>query len=206
MATTPFLIHRTTGGPTPERSSALVGRPRRGRIMDGPPSLVVASYVSLLQAETDPQERLQRGVDLLPVLVRGCHHASIATVVGGRVRVEVANDRAGRRAAELQDELDEGPALHAVRTGHSVVAPDLGVEGRWVAWCAAVRAELPVTSVLSVVLVTGAPQPSAVLDAGSDTVAGLGADDITLLHALAAPLADALRGARAGADLLGPAA
>ncbi|MGI3782257.1 MAG: GAF domain-containing protein [Janthinobacterium lividum] len=205
MATTPFLGRRPSGTPLQEHSTALIDRPRRARTASGAASFAVTSYRSTLLAESDPQARLQRGVDLLALLVDGCHHASIAAVAGGRVRVSVATDRISRRAAELQDELGEGPSLQAVRTGHSVVVQDLDAESRWLAWCSAVGTELPVTTVLSVLLV-GVHQPKAVLNVCSDTVGGLSAADIALVHTLAAPLADTLLDARADDDLLGPAA
>lgn len=165
----------------------------------------VAAYLSVLQAESDPQTRLQHGVDLLPALVQGCHHASVAAVAGGRLEVLVATDPTSQRADELQDELDEGPHLQAVRTGHSVVAHGLRTETRWLAWCSAAVSETPVRSVLSVLL-HSTMRPLATVNFYSDTVDGLSGVDIGLLDMLAGPLADALADVRAGAGRLGPAA
>lgn len=136
--------------------------------------------------------RLQRRIELLPTLVRGCHHASITTVTRGRLEVRAATDHTSRRAAELQDELDEGPCLQAVRTGHSVVAHDLRVETRWSHWCAAALGELEVTAALSVLLTSPTSAP-AILNLYSSTRRGLRGVEIALLHALAGPLVDALR-------------
>lgn len=164
----------------------------------------VAAYVGAMQAETDARVRLRHGVDLLPTLVHGCHHASITTVRDGRLTVRFATDSTGRRADELQDELDEGPALQAVRTGHGVVAHDLRHETRWVSWCRATVAELDVTGALSVLLVAHT-RPLATLNLYSDIAEGLGSLDLAQLHLLAAPLTEALLDANAP-DRLGPAA
>ncbi|MGI3779665.1 MAG: GAF domain-containing protein, partial [Janthinobacterium lividum] len=138
-------------------------------------------------------------------LVHGCHHASITTVRGGRLTVRVATDGTAQRADELQDELDEGPSLQAVRTGHSVVAHELSTETRWTDWCSAAVDELDVTAALSVLLVSRL-RPLATLNLYSDTVEGLSSLDIAQLHTLAAPLADAMLDERVGTGRLGPAA
>jgi hypothetical protein len=204
VATSPFPGHRTSASPVQDHRTAVLERPRLVR-RSGLTSFAVASYLSSLQAESDPWARLQRGIALLPGLVDGCDHAGIVTVAGGRVEVRAASDAITRRADELQDALRTGPSLQAVRTGHSVVARDLGSESRWRAWCAAVHAELPVTSVLSVLLVA-TQRPTAALNLYSDDAAGLSGVDLGLLHTLTRPLAGALRGAHPGGDLLGPAA
>jgi hypothetical protein len=129
----------------------------------------------------------------------------VTSVRAGRLEVHVATDRTAQRADELQDELDEGPCLQAVRTGHSVVAHDLSVESRWPDWCAATVSELELTGVLSVLLVPALP-PLTTLNLYSETVDGLSSVDMAQLHRLAAPLAGALRDARASAARLGPAA
>ena len=164
----------------------------------------VAAYVGALRAESDVRVRLRRGVDLLPTLVHGCHHASITTVRDGRLTVRFATDRTGRRADELQDELEEGPALQAARTGHSVVAQDLRTETRWGGWCSAAVEELDVTGAMSVLLV-GHARPTATLNLYSDVADGLVTLDLARLHLLAAPLTDALL-LEHRRDRLGPAA
>lgn len=166
---------------------------------------LTARYLGVLQTTRDPRARVQDGVELLPTLVHGCHHASVTAVVGGRLDVRAASDLTSQRADQLQDELDQGPCLQAVRTGHSVVARDLRIETRWLRWCAAAVDELPVRSVLSVLLVASR-RPIATLNLYSDTVNGLAEVDIAFLHTLAEPLADAVLSERTGADQLGPAA
>ena len=206
MATTTVVDIGTTAL-APARTSPPRGRARarqRGHA-DPTGSGELHGYVDALRAETDARVRLQRGVDLLPSLIHGCHHASITAVSGGRLTVRVATDRTAERADRLQGELDEGPSLQAVRTGHSVVAHELSAEGRWARWCAAAVAELAVTAALSVLLVP-APRPLATLNLYSRTASGLSGVDLAHLHALAAPLADALLDLRVRADRLGPAA
>lgn len=167
-------------------------------------SRALAGYVGALQADTDAYARLQHGVDLLPALVPGCDHASITTMTGGQLRVRVASDVTGRRADELQDALEDGPCLQAVRTGHSVIGHDLHTETRWLGWCSSALGELDVTAVLSVLLPTR--RPLATLNLYSDTVEGLSSVDLGLLHTLAANLADALLDTRVSIEHLGPAA
>jgi hypothetical protein len=149
--------------------------------------------------------RLQQGVDLLPLVVPGCDHASITTVAPRQLRVRVSSDLVGERADELQDELDEGPRLQAVRTGHTVVGHDLHAETRWPGWCSAALAELGLRGVMSVLLLSSL-RPLATLSLYSHSVDGLAHVDIAQVHQLAGPLADALLDARLGIDQLGPAA
>ena len=164
----------------------------------------LSTYLRALRSEPEAAVRLERGTALLPSLVRGCHHASITSVDGGRLDVRTATDATSRRAAELQDELDEGPCLHAVRTGHSVVAHDLRSETRWVRWCRRVVDDLEVTAAVSVLL-TAPTSARSMLTLYSDTHAGLRGVEIALLHGLAAPLAAALVDP-VEVDFLGPAA
>ncbi len=206
MATTPFLGCRTCGRPAQEHDTSVVHRFVRRRARTRPSAgPVAARRRGPLSAETGPGARLQHGVDLLPTLVPGCQHASLSTVDEGRLAVRLANDSTSRRADELQHELDEGPSLQAARTGHSVVAHDLGRESRWPGWCSAAAAELGVRSVLSVLLVADR-SPVVTLNLYSDTVDGLSDVDLALLHTLAEPLADALLDERVLVGLLGPAA
>jgi GAF domain-containing protein len=201
MAITPLLGCRTCGLPAQEHGTSTIHRFVRPRL-----PAATARYLGALQAESDPRARLRHGVGLLPTLVHGCHHASITTVSFERLEVRTASDGTSRRGDELQDELDEGPCVQAVRTGHSVVAHDLSTETRWVDWCAAAAEELPVRSVLSILLVA-TPLPIATLNLYSDVVNGLSGVDIAFLHTLAEPLADALLDGRTtSADRLGPAA
>lgn len=200
MATTPLLGCRMCGLPTQQHGTSTIHRFVRPRL-----PAATARYLGALQAESDPRARLRHGVGLLPTLVHGCHHASITTVALERLEVRVASDGTSQRGDELQVELDEGPCVQAVRTGHGVVAYDLSTETRWLDWCAAAVEELTVRSVLSVLLVDG-PLPIATLNLYSDSVNGLSTVDIAFLHTLAEPLTDALLDGRTSVDQLGPAA
>jgi hypothetical protein len=193
MATTPFLSRRASALPAQTYGATVLERPRRVRTTIAGESFAVASYLGSLHAENDPRARLQRGVELLPTLVAGCDHASVTTVAGGRSEVRAASDSTARRADQLQDELEEGPRLQAVRTGHSVVARDLSAETRWTGWCSAAVGELGVRSVLSVLL-TATTNPVATLNLYSNAVDGVSLVDLARLHTLSGPLADALLG------------
>lgn len=154
------------------------------------------------RTSTPARIRLQRAVDRLPSLVTGCQHASISTVVLGRLSVRFATDGTSRRADERQDELDEGPALQAVRTGHGVLSRDLRAETRWTDWCSAAVDELALSGALSALLVT-ARRPLATLNLYSGTADGLSGLHVAQIHALAAPLAALLLAERVGSTGVG---
>jgi hypothetical protein len=204
MATIVFRTpHATTRLPREGEPSRTLRRARASLASTKPTAAV--DYLSALRAKPRALARLQLGVDLLPTLVHECQHASITSVVGERLEVIVASDATSRRADELQDELDEGPSLQAVRTGHSVVTGDLGTETRWLGWCSVAGEELSVRSALSVSLVAGR-LPIAALNLYSDEIDGLAAVDLAFVHTVAGPLVDALLDERTKVDRLGPAA
>lgn len=153
--------------------------------------------LDVLRGRLDGRTRLQHGVDLLPLLVDGCHHASATTPDHPGSRTGTATDAVASRADTLQDELSEGPGLHALRTGHSVLSHDLHVEDRWPHWCHRARAELGLGAALSVLL-TLDQQPLGTLTLYGDGPGGLSDVDLGLLHTLAGPLAGALAAVRAG--------
>jgi hypothetical protein len=203
MATIVFAAPHAATRPSRDGEPSWSLRRARPAVASTRPA-ALADYLGALRASR-PRARLQLGVELLPTLVHECQHASITAVVGERLEVLASSDRTSRRADELQDELEEGPCLQAVRTGHSVLAEDLGAETRWPGWCSAAADALPVRSVLSVLLVTG-QLPDATVNLYSDAVGGLATVDLALVHSLAGPLLDALLDGRTGVDQLGPAA
>lgn len=143
------------------------------------------------RSHAEARTRLQRGLDLLPLLVPGCGHASATTTAYAGSRSGSVTGATAARADALQDELDEGPSLHALRTGHSVLSHDLGTETRWPRWCDHAARDLGLGGALSVLL-TGAGRSVGTLTLYADRPGGLSDVDIATLHTLAAPLARAL--------------
>jgi hypothetical protein len=157
--------------------------------MAGPTAVARApgAYLHALGTGAGASARLQHGLDLVPGLVPGCHHASVTTPLMRGLAVRAATDGTARRADELQHELVEGPCLQALRTGHSVIAHDLVDETRWTRWRARAATELGLGSALSVLLLPGS-RPLGTLNLYSHGPHGLSDVDISLLHALAEPL------------------
>lgn len=152
--------------------------------------------LDVLRGRLDARTRLQHGVGLLPLLVGGCDHASATIPARRGTRVGAATDGVASRADALQDEVEEGPGLQALRTGHGVLSHDLEVEDRWPHWCHRVGAELGLGAAMSVLLSVD-QQPLGTLTLYGD--AGRLSDvDLGLLHTLAGPLASALAAVRAG--------
>lgn len=77
---------------------------------------------------------------------------SVALRPGQPTCVVAATDETAWRHETIQHGLLEGPGIQAMRTGHSVLAPDLSAERRWPTWCARSRRELGLHAVLAIPL------------------------------------------------------
>lgn len=66
--------------------------------------------------------------------VDGCEHASLSYTAGRELRSAASNDEVGPALDAAQTELQEGPCLDAIRTGDTMVSPDLVADGRWPAY------------------------------------------------------------------------
>lgn len=151
----------------------------------------VSDFARAVHTQGEPQQRLQRGVELAVDLIQGCDHAGVTIARGRRLGTPAASDDIVRRGDSWQQELDEGPCLDTVRLEHTVISADLAKEERWPRWAARAQQDLGVSSMLSVLLFTDrdtwgamnlyADQP----DAWSD-------DDVDTAHALAGHLAVSL--------------
>ncbi|SER30648.1 GAF domain-containing protein [Microlunatus flavus] len=171
----------------------------RGRTA-GPGAAQTSALVAcldVLRGDQDARTRLQQALDVLPRLVPGCDHASAASGRHGGGPDGGASDAVARRADALQDELDEGPGLHALRTGHSVIVHDLETEERWPRWCDRASAGLRLGSALAVVLTVGR-RTSGTLTLYGDRPGRLSDVDLGLLHTLAAPIAGVQAALRTG--------
>jgi GAF domain-containing protein len=107
-----------------------------------------------VQRLTDPDERLQRGVELVVELVDGCDHAGVTIVSRNGVTTAAASDDLVLRGDELQYGLGEGPCLDAVRAQRTVISQDLTVDHRWPRWAPQVVSTLGVRAMMSLLLYT----------------------------------------------------
>lgn len=67
--------------------------------------------------------------DIAPVLSCG-----LTVRVGGESLTQSSSDNFARRLDEIQYQVDDGPCLHALRTGRPVTVTDLACDSRWPAY------------------------------------------------------------------------
>ena len=160
-----------------------------------PGRVAIESYRYALHAGLDARQRLHDGLAHLPALLPGCRHVTLSTLGLSPAEGGIASDDTAQRCEDLQHLLGQGPTVHALGTGHSVLSHDLRGETRWPRWRHHVVTELQVTAVLAFPLRFQARLVGA-LTLYSDRPGPLSDIDIALLHALAAPLSTVLAEAR----------
>ncbi|MDQ1106298.1 transcriptional regulator with GAF, ATPase, and Fis domain [Nocardioides zeae] len=129
--------------------------------------------------------------DLLP----SCTEATLAVLGSdGSLSNVAATDPRVRRADELQQVLDEGPALDALRGEALVHSYDLAAESRWPDWSSEIAGDLGVRSLLSLRLATQRDEVG-VLTLYSDAVGGFGHEERESAQVLATHGAVALAAA-----------
>uniref|UniRef100_UPI001F291CB7 GAF and ANTAR domain-containing protein n=1 Tax=Ornithinimicrobium cerasi TaxID=2248773 RepID=UPI001F291CB7 len=106
-----------------------------------------------LQNETGTQATLEMAVRAATSIIEGCDLAGVSIAGPGGVRTRAASDDAVLAMHALQDELQQGPAVDALRDHETVYAPDLLGDERWPRWGPRVH-EIGVRSVLSYRLFT----------------------------------------------------
>jgi GAF domain-containing protein len=148
-----------------------------------------------VQRLTDPDERLQRGVELVVELVDGCDHAGVTIVSRNGVTTAAASDDLVLRGDELQYGLGEGPCLDAVRAQRTVISQDLTVDHRWPRWAPQVVSTLGVRAMMSLLLYTQQDSLGA-LNLYGHRQEAWDDDDISVAHSLAGHLAVAVADAR----------
>lgn len=151
----------------------------------------VSDFARFVQAEGGPQQRLQRGVELVVDLVDGCDHAGVTIAQGRRLMTPAASDDIVRSGDRWQEELNQGPCLDSVRLEHTVMSVDLAHEERWPRWAARARADLGISAMLSVLLFTEHDTWGA-LNLYADRSGAWSDDDIDTAHGLAGHLAVSL--------------
>lgn len=139
-----------------------------------------------------PGERMQVGVGLAVALVPACDHAGITLVAGKRYTSGASSDGVAARADEIQHEALQGPGVYVARWKSSTLyVPDLNGETRWPRWTPAVREELGVGSLLSVLLFTHG-RSSGALNLYCDRPDAFTGADVARAQDLAAHLAVAI--------------
>lgn len=113
-----------------------------------------------IDAGHDPQQSLQRIVDLARGTIDGCDWAAV-TRAGGTPRTLVVSDETALEIDDLQIALDDGPCLTAAREDVVIHIPDLAAESRWPAFRDRALAETPLRALLSFEVDATADAPTA---------------------------------------------
>lgn len=90
-----------------------------------------AELAGLLLASESFDDFAQQIAELAARTVSVAATCGITLSLDGRVVTVASADALGRLLDEQQYDIDEGPCLEAVRTGHAVSAPDVASETRW---------------------------------------------------------------------------
>jgi GAF domain-containing protein len=103
----------------------------------------------------DVVSTLDKAVALAVELIEGCDAAGVS-LVGRRNQVSspAHTDDMVTRGDKLQEELQEGPCMDAVRQHEVVISQDLAREERWPTWGPRVVEELGVRSMMCIQLFT----------------------------------------------------
>jgi hypothetical protein len=106
---------------------------------------VFADLARLVHAGAGTDAIHQAMVDAAPLLVPGCHHASLMVDDGGRrYRTAASSDEVGAAVDALERELDEGPCVDAIESGAYQLDTDLTVDPTWPRLAERVLATTPV--------------------------------------------------------------
>ena len=145
-----------------------------------------------LHQSTDPDERMQAGVDLAVMLIDGCDHAGITLVNGDEISSGAATDDLVARADQIQHDLRQGPCVDVARMeNQTIYVADLTRDERWPDWAPRVCQDLGVKSLLSLPLYTR-DRSFGALNLYAEHPHAFGADDFAVAENLAAHLAVAV--------------
>ena len=103
-----------------------------------------------LAGHGDVQTTLQGIVDLAVEHLDGCDHAGISMIEQRKVSSPASSSEVPRIIDAIQEEVDEGPCLDAIREHEVFRTDDLRTEDRWPNFAHRAHRETGVTSVLSV--------------------------------------------------------
>jgi hypothetical protein len=90
-----------------------------------------AALAAQIAGPGDNEASLQRMIELAVKTVQGCRYATVSVLRGKQGQLLTASDQVGERLEKLQNELDEGPSLAAVRLDQDLIIHDLTHESRW---------------------------------------------------------------------------
>jgi hypothetical protein len=90
-----------------------------------------AGLAAQIAGSGDNQASLQRMIELAVKTVDGSRYATVSVLRGKQSHLLTASDPVGEQLEQLQNELDEGPSLAAVRLDQDIVIHDLIHESRW---------------------------------------------------------------------------
>ena len=137
----------------PEEDASAIQLPRTGAV---PPELIepFARMAGLVLSDQTLNSILELVASLSAHTIPGVDGASVSLVDGGRVRTAVHTDETIRLADGDQYELDEGPCLHAIRSGEPTHLESTGGDERWPGFVAR-AGERGIGSVLSMPLQLG---------------------------------------------------
>jgi len=90
-----------------------------------------AGLAAQIAGPGDNQASVQRMIELAVKTVGGSRHATVSVMRGRQSQLLAASDPIGEQLEKLQNQLDEGPSLAAVRLEQDLVSRDLSDEARW---------------------------------------------------------------------------
>jgi hypothetical protein len=90
-----------------------------------------AGLAAQIAGPGDNEAYLRRLVELAVKTVHGCRYATVSVLRGKQSQLLIASEEVGERLEQLQNELDEGPSLAAVRLDQDLVIQNLSRETRW---------------------------------------------------------------------------
>jgi len=109
----------------------------------------LAEVARELLAAGEVDATLQRMVELAVQTVDAADHAGVSLVVGQHVETPAQNDGVPQAIDELQNEVDEGPCLDAIREHAVFETGDFAMESRWPSFSPGVVERTGVRSALS---------------------------------------------------------
>ena len=91
--------------------------------------------------EEDLLELLQQFVEIAHEAIDGADSSGVTIAMGGRTYTAVHTDERTLKVDTEQYDADQGPCLHAARTGEVVMVDAEEAQERWPRFCAAARAQ-----------------------------------------------------------------
>lgn len=153
-----------------------------------------AGLAAQIAGPGDNQASVQRMIDLAVKTVDGTRFATVSVLRGRQSQLLCASDQIGEQLEQLQNQLDEGPSLAAVRLDQDIAVRDLGQDSRWPRFAELAIRATGVCSVLAFRLAGSHPsvltfygaEPAGFTDEAVQTATIFAAQAATLVALLAA--------------------